>query len=63
MIGQSPMFLVDVQHIDFLSGLAKNPGVAGWPVAFDRSLNSDLMARSAGATLAREISPVIVSRQ
>lgn len=50
VIGQSPMFLVDVQHIDFLSGLAKRPGVVGWPVAFDRSLNSDLKVRSAGAT-------------
>jgi peptidoglycan/LPS O-acetylase OafA/YrhL len=50
VIGQSPIFLVDVQHIDFLSGLARTPGVASWPVAFDRNLNLDLRARSVGAT-------------
>ncbi len=56
VIGQSPMFVADVQHIDFLSGLAGDPGVVEWPVAFDTKLNDELAARSAGATFINPIS-------
>jgi peptidoglycan/LPS O-acetylase OafA/YrhL len=56
VIGQSPMFVADVQHIDFLSGLAGDPGVVEWPVAFDPKLNDELMVRSAGATFINPIS-------
>ena len=39
VIGQSPEFSADVQHIDYLSGSRLRPGKAYWTVSFDAGLN------------------------
>jgi peptidoglycan/LPS O-acetylase OafA/YrhL len=50
VIGQSPQFPADVRRLDYLSGSRMRPGLAYWPVTFDRSLNQHLATLSAGAT-------------
>jgi peptidoglycan/LPS O-acetylase OafA/YrhL len=42
VFGQSPQFIADVQHIDYISGLHDRAGRAFWPVSFDSKLNMQL---------------------
>ncbi len=50
VIGQSPQFATDVQHLDYISGSRLRPGVAYWPPSFDPGLNRHLASLAAGAT-------------
>lgn len=47
VIGQSPMFIMDVQHIDYISGgWRQREGAVSWPVAFKPSLNEAVKAQA-----------------
>jgi peptidoglycan/LPS O-acetylase OafA/YrhL len=50
VFGQSPQFIADIQHIDYISGLHGKPGKAFWPVSFDRKLNAQLESNVLPAT-------------
>jgi hypothetical protein len=49
VIGQSPQFATDVQHLDYVSGSRMKPGQAYWPTSFDRALNARLAHLAQGA--------------
>ena len=47
VIGQSPQYIADVQHIDYISGNYRASSGAAWKVSFDPAINS-LIAAQAG---------------
>jgi peptidoglycan/LPS O-acetylase OafA/YrhL len=47
VIGQSPQFIADVQHIDYISGNYHLPSAAAWKISFNPAINS-LIAGQAG---------------
>jgi len=49
VIGQSPEFSADVQHIDYLSGSRMRPGVATWTVFFNDAVNDRIARQSMAA--------------
>lgn len=55
VFGQSPEFIADVQHIDFLSKQYAEPK-ASWTIAFDPRLNSSMRSRASDATFVDPLS-------
>jgi hypothetical protein len=49
IIGQSPQFIADVQHIDYISGNYRSSSRASWTIAFDPTINSAIAAQAAEA--------------
>jgi peptidoglycan/LPS O-acetylase OafA/YrhL len=50
VVGQSPLFIMNVQDIDYISGSSRRSGIADWTIAFDPKLNALLAEHSRGAT-------------
>jgi peptidoglycan/LPS O-acetylase OafA/YrhL len=51
VIGQSPQFIADVQHIDYISGNYQHPGEASWRISFSPSINKIIASQIDGATM------------
>jgi peptidoglycan/LPS O-acetylase OafA/YrhL len=51
VIGQSPQFIADVQHIDYISGNSERPGGAFWAISFNPAINELVASQAGGATM------------
>jgi len=51
VIGQSPQFIADVQHIDYISGNFRHPGAVSWTISFNPAINQIIASQIDGATM------------
>ncbi len=51
VIGQSPQYIADVQHIDYISGNYRVSSGAAWRVSFSLAINSLIAAQAGDASL------------